>query len=53
MHVIHRPKFITKTGEHFFWIKRLISRVQNFISLNLKEKSKRDAFFPLRVSIKI
>jgi len=53
MHAIHRPKFIIKIGEHLFQINQLISRVQSFISLNLKEKSMKYAFFSLRVSIKI
>jgi len=53
MHVIHRPKFIIKIGEHFFfWINQFKSRVQNFISFNIKEKSMRYVFF-LRVSITI
>jgi len=51
MHAIHRPKFIIKIGEHFSRINQL-TRVQNFISLNLKKKSMRYAFF-LRVSNKI
>jgi len=41
MHVIHKPKFIIKIGEHlniFSQINQFISRMQNFISLNLKEK---------------
>jgi len=44
MNVIHKPKFIIKIGEHlniFSWINQFISRVQNFISLHLKEKSMR------------
>jgi hypothetical protein len=53
MHAIHRPKFIIKIDEYFYWINQFISRVQNFISLNLKEKSMRYAFFPLTVSNKI
>jgi len=53
MHAIHRPKLIIKLGKHFFQINQFISRVQNFISLNLKEKSMRYAFFPLKVSTEI
>jgi hypothetical protein len=45
MHAIHRPKFIIKIGEHFSRINQFISGVQNFVSLNLKEKSMRYAFF--------
>ena len=46
MHAIHRSRFITKIGEHFFsHINQFISRVQNFSSLNLKEKSVRYTFF--------
>jgi len=46
MHVIQRPKFIIKIGEYFFSrINQFIRRVQNFISLNLKEKSMRYDFF--------
>jgi len=51
MHAIHRPKFIIKIGNIFSQINQFISRVQNFISLNLKEKPMRYAFF-VRVSIK-
>jgi hypothetical protein len=51
MHAIHRPKFIKKWVNIFSRINQFISRVQNFISLNLKEKS--DILFFLRVSIKI
>ena len=46
MHAIHRPKFIIKIGEHFSPFNQFISSVQNFISLNLKEKSTRYDFFP-------
>ena len=45
MHAIHRPKFIIKIGELFFQINEFISRQENFISLNLKEKSRRYGFF--------
>jgi len=47
------PKFIIKIDKYFSWINQFISTVQNFISLNFKEKSMRYVFFPLRVSIKI
>jgi len=48
MHAIHKPKFIIKIGEYFFsQINQFVNRVQNFISLNLKEKSERYAFFSL------
>ena len=42
MHAIHRSKFIIKIGEYFF---QFISRLPNFIALNLKEKSMRYDFF--------
>jgi len=45
MHVFHGPKFITKIGELFSQINQLLSRVQNFISLNLKGKYMSYAFF--------
>jgi hypothetical protein len=53
MHVIQRPKFIIKIGEEsFFWINQFISRKQNFISLNLKEKSMRYDFFFFYLALK-
>jgi hypothetical protein len=52
MHVIQRPKFIIKLGEYFF-PSLTISRVQNFISLNLKEKSRRYAFSFYEHALKI
>jgi len=45
MHTIHWPKFIIKICEHFSQISQFRKRVQNFISLNLKEKPLRYAFF--------
>ena len=46
MHVIHRHKFIIKIAENISHINQFTSRVQNFISLNFKEKSMRYAIFP-------
>jgi hypothetical protein len=45
IHAIHKPKFIVKKSEYFSQINQFISRMQNFISLNLKEKSMRHDFF--------
>ena len=45
MHAIQRPKFIIKLGELFSQINQFISRLPNFIALNLKEKSMRYNFF--------
>jgi hypothetical protein len=46
MHVIKGPKFIIKIGELFFFqINQFIGRKQNFISINLKEKSMQYDFF--------
>ena len=39
MRAIYRPKFIIKIGENFFQINQHIHKMQNFISLHLKEKS--------------
>jgi len=45
MYAIHRPKFIIKIGEIFSRINQFINRMQNCVSLILKEKSMRYAFF--------
>ena len=45
MHAIHRPKLVIKTDEIFSQINQFINTVQHFISLNMKEKPMRYAFF--------
>ena len=45
MHAIHRPKFIITMVNIFSQINHFISRLPNFIAVNLKEKSMRYDFF--------